>query len=93
MLGQLTIVFLMGMVATGAYIVQQEGMILHWLTKLWSVVPPFWQKPLWTCPACMCSAWGIPTWFLCSDLPLMYLPAHVVAASCVASALTKYLDL
>lgn len=93
MIEQLAIVLLMALVATGAYIIQQEGMILHRLTKLWSLLPAFWQKPLWTCPPCICSVWGIPTWFICSDLPLMYLPVHVIGAASMAAMLSKYLDI
>lgn len=52
----------MALVATGAYWVQQEGMILERLGKLWSFLPSFWQKPLWTCAACMVSTWGTPVW-------------------------------
>lgn len=62
MLDHLGIIALMALVATGAYEVQQDGMILQRLGKFWSFLPSFWQKPLWTCAVCMCSVFGIPIW-------------------------------
>ena len=82
-------IILMALVATGAYWVQQEGMILERLGKFWSFLPVFWQKPFWSCGICMVSVWGIPTWFAVEHPSIWYLPIHLFAAAGLAAYLTK----
>lgn len=92
-MADITIAAIMALVAVGAYLVQQEGMALQWLPVLWAWLPGFWQKPFWTCPTCMVSVWGIPTWMLLADAPWSHLPVHLFVAACIANGITKYLDL
>ena len=103
----IAIVVLMALVAYGAHIVQQEGMILEGLGKLWSrtrpsafadgclginpkpYIPSFWQKPLWTCPPCMCSVWGIPVALILAPDLWPFLPIHLFAAAGLAAYLNR----
>lgn len=92
MFDHLTIVVLMALVAYGAHIVQQEGMILWRLGKFWAhdlEVAPFFQKPLWTCPPCMCSVWGIPVALIVAPDLWMFLPIHLFAAAGLAAYLNR----
>ena len=89
MLDHIGIVVLMAFVAYGAHIVQQEGMILGRLGKLWAVIPSFWQKPLWTCPPCMCSVWGIPTALLVAPDNWTYIPIYLFASAGLAAYLNR----
>ncbi len=82
-------IILMALTAHGAHIVQQEGMILERLGKLWSRLPAFWQKPLWTCPPCMCSVWGIPVALIVSPDLWSFLPIHLFAAAGLAAYLNR----
>ena len=75
------IVALMALVAQGAYISQQEGMILNVLTKAWVHLPAWMQKPLHTCPICMVSVWGIPTWAIVDCTNGHLLPVYLLAAA------------
>ncbi len=92
MTDHLAIVVLMALVAYGAHTVQQEGMILERLGKAWAhdlAVPAFWQKPLWTCPPCMCSVWGIPTALIVAPELWPFLPIHLFAAAGLAAYLNR----
>lgn len=89
MADHLITVMLMALVATGAYWVQQEGMILERLGRFWLFLPSFWQKPLWTCAVCMVSVWGTPVWFALIDAPLRQLPIDLLAAAGLAAYLNK----
>jgi hypothetical protein len=40
-----------------------EGMINAWLPRLAGRLPLFIRKPLYLCPICMTSIWGITLWF------------------------------
>ena len=71
----------MALVAQGAYISQQEGMILHVLTKVWRYLPAYLQKPTFTCPICMVSVWGIPTWAIVDCTNAHLLPIYLLAAA------------
>lgn len=97
----------MALVAYGAHTIQQEGMILERLGKLFSkthadqwiivegkkvpkpYIPFFWQKPLWTCPPCMCSVWGIPTALIVAPDLWPFLPIHLFAAAGLAAYLNR----
>lgn len=89
MIWHLGIVVLMALVATGAYEVQQEGMILEKLGNLWKRLPSFWQKPLWTCPICCVSVWGIPAMLIVAPSLWMYLPLYLFASAGLAAYLNK----
>lgn len=83
---------IMALVAFGAHIAMQEGMILHQLAKLFTHAPTWAHKPLFACPPCMCSAWGIPVWFAITPGPLhslAYLPIHILAAAGIAAYLNR----
>jgi hypothetical protein len=84
MIDHLTTPVVMALVAVGAYVVQQEGMVLGRLPDLWKRLPPFWQKPFWTCPPCMCSVWGIPAWLLVTDHRWALLPVDLLMAAGIA---------
>ena len=89
MIEHIAIVALMALVAHGAHTVQQDGMILERLGKLWAFLPSFWQKPLWTCPPCMCSVWGIPTALIVAPDLWPFLPIHLFAAAGLAAYLNR----
>ena len=83
---------IMALVAYGAHIAMQEGMILHPLAKLFAHAPTWAHKPLFACPPCMCSAWGVPVWFAITPDPLhslAYLPIHILAAAGIAAYLNR----
>jgi hypothetical protein len=88
MVDHLLIAALMAMVAQGAYASQQEGMILHVLTKAWMKLPTFFHKPTFTCPVCMVSVWGIPTALLLGAEPMM-LPVYLLAAAGINAVVTQ----
>ena len=82
----LTFIAVMALVAQGAYAAQQEGMILHSLSRLFAKLPTWTHKPTHTCPVCMVSVWGVPALFylahfggLCLDPWL--LPVYLLAAA------------
>lgn len=89
MLEHFLIVVLMALVASGAHHVQQEGMILERVGKAWAFLPSFWQKPLWTCPVCMVSVWGIPAMFVVAPHLWPYLPLYLFASAGLAAYLNK----
>ena len=97
MITAVLIPLLMALVAQGAYAAQQEGMFAHWLTYLWEAIawpfPKKWQKyihkPLFTCPICMVSVWGIPTWWMFGGGYLVYLPFYILAAAGINAVITK----
>lgn len=89
MIHHVAIVVLMALVAYGAHIVQQEGMILERLGKLWSFLPAFWQKPLWTCPPCMCGAWGVPAALIVAPDLWPYLPIYLFASAGLSAYLNR----
>ena len=80
MVDHVLIVALMAMVAQGAYASQQEGMILHLLTKVWGYLPTYLHKPTFTCPICMVSVWGIPTALVLGAEPML-LPIYLLASA------------
>jgi hypothetical protein len=88
MVDHLLIAALMAMVAQGAYASQQEGMILHVLTKTWMKLPTFFHKPTFTCPVCMVSVWGIPTALLLGAEPML-LPVYLLAAAGINAVVTQ----
>jgi hypothetical protein len=88
MVDHLLIAALMAMVAQGAYASQQEGMILHLLTKAWMKLPTFFHKPTFTCPVCMVSVWGIPTWYMMGG-ELVILPVYLLAAAGINAVVTQ----
>ena len=88
MVDHLLIAALMAMVAQGAYASQQEGMILHVLTKAWSKLPTFLHKPTFTCPVCMVSVWGVPTWFVMGG-ELVMLPVYLLASAGINAVVTQ----
>ena len=88
MVDHLLIAALMAMVAQGAYASQQEGMILHVMTKAWMKLPTFLHKPTFTCPVCMVSVWGIPTWYVMGG-ELVMLPVYLLAAAGINAVVTQ----
>jgi hypothetical protein len=80
MVDHVLIVALMAMVAQGAYASQQEGMILHVLTKVWGYLPTYLHKPTFTCPICMVSVWGVPTALVLGAEPML-LPIYLLASA------------
>jgi hypothetical protein len=78
----------MAMVAQGAYASQQEGMILHVLTKAWMKLPTFFHKPTFTCPVCMVSVWGVPTALVIGCEPML-LPVYLLAAAGINAVVTQ----
>jgi hypothetical protein len=88
MVDHLLIAALMAMVAQGAYASQQEGMILHILTKAWMKLPTFLHKPTFTCPVCMVSVWGVPTWYMMGG-ELVMLPVYLLAAAGINAVVTQ----
>jgi hypothetical protein len=87
MVEHLIYIVLMALVATGAHIVQEDGMILHPLAKLLGQLPAFLHKPLFTCPVCMVSVWGIPA--------ALYFGAHpdyIVPYLLASAGLAAYLN-
>lgn len=88
MVEHLTVIVVMALVATGAHIVQEDGMVLHPLTKLWHHLPTFLHKPTFTCPVCMVSVWGIPA-ALCIGAAPMCLPVYLMASAGLAAYLNR----
>ena len=80
MVDHVLIVALMAMVAQGAYASQQEGMILHLLTKVWGYLPTYLHKPTFTCPICMVSVWGVLTALVLGAEPML-LPIYLLASA------------
>lgn len=80
MVDHVLIVAIMAMVAQGAYASQQEGMILHLLTKVWGYLPTYLHKPTFTCPICMVSVWGVPTALVLGAEPML-LPIYLLASA------------
>jgi hypothetical protein len=80
MVDHVLIVAIMAMVAQGAYASQQEGMILHLLTKVWGYLPSYLHKPTFTCPICMVSVWGVPTALVLGAEPML-LPIYLLASA------------
>ena len=75
------IVALMALVPIGGSVAMGEGMILHFLARAASSLPPWMRKPLYACPRCMVSAWGIPSAFLVfPHLNPWLLPVYLLAA-------------
>jgi hypothetical protein len=89
MIWHLGIVVIMALVATGAYHAQQPGMILSPLLKVWAKLPKSLEYPLWDCPVCMCSLWGIPTALIVAPHLWPYLPIHLLASAGLAAYLNK----
>lgn len=85
----LTVVACMALVAFGAHIAMQEDMILHPLARLLWKAPRWLHKPLFACPPCMCSAWGIPVALLLAPGMAAYLPIHLLAAAGLAAWLNR----
>ena len=87
-----SLILIMALVAQGAYAAQQDGMILHFLAKVWEFFPTWLHKPLFTCPVCMVSLWGIPAIFYVSHFsgyvidPRM-LPVYLLSAAGINWAL------
>jgi hypothetical protein len=88
MVDHVLIVALMAMVAQGAYASQQEGMILHLLTKVWGYLPTYLHKPTFTCPICMVSVWGIPTALVLGAEPML-LPIYLLASAGINSIVNQ----
>jgi hypothetical protein len=88
MVDHLLIAALMAMVAQGAYASQQEGMILHVLTKVWMKLPTFFHKPTFTCPVCMVSVWGVPTALVLGCEPML-LPVYLLAAAGINAVVSQ----
>jgi len=88
MVDHVLIVAIMAMVAQGAYVSQQEGMILHLLTKVWGYLPTYLHKPTFTCPICMVSVWGVPT-ALVLDAEPMLLPIYLLASAGINSIVNQ----
>ena len=80
---------IMALVAFGAHIAMQEGMILHQLAKLFTHAPTWAHKPLFACPPCMCSVWGIPVTLIVSPDLWPFLPIHLFAAAGLAAYLNR----
>ena len=78
----------MAMVAQGAYASQQEGMILHVLTKVWGYLPTYLHKPTFTCPICMVSVWGVPTALVLGADPML-LPIYLLASAGINAILNQ----
>ena len=90
MIEHIGIIILMALVASGAYHVQQDGMILERLGKFWaSFLPSFWQKPFWTCSVCMVSVWGIPTALIVLYVPALMPLVYLFSAAGVAAYLNR----
>jgi hypothetical protein len=88
MVDHVLIVALMAMVAQGAYASQQEGMILHLLTKVWGYLPTYLHKPTFTCPICMVSVWGVPTALVLGADPML-LPIYLLASAGINAILNQ----
>ena len=67
------------------HVAQEDGMVLHFLTKLWGKLPTFLHKPLFTCPICMVSAWGMPA-ALWMGANTWMLPVYVLGAAGIVTA-------
>ena len=85
----LTIIAIMAFVAYGAHIAMQEEMILHPLAKVLTRAPQWAHKPLFACPPCMCSAWGVPVALIMAPDLWPYLPIHLLAAAGLAAWLNR----
>lgn len=86
----LAIVAVMALVPLGAWVAMGEGMALHWLYKIIERLPKWVNKPLGTCPRCMCSAWGIPAALVTfADLNPWLLPLYLFAAVGLQEAVHK----
>ena len=88
MVDHVLIIALMALVATGAHYAQQEGMALHFLARMWQRLPSWVQKPLWTCPICMVSVWGIPAALWMGADPCN-LPLYLLASAGLAAYLNR----
>jgi len=88
MVDHVLIVAIMAMVAQGAYVSQQEGMILHLLTKVWGYLPTYLHKPTFTCPICMVSVWGVPTALVLGAEPML-LPIYLLASAGINSIVNQ----
>ena len=88
MIDHAVMVAVMAMVAQGASIAMEEGMIAHPLARLFTKLPEWFHKPLFTCPVCMCSAWGIPAALWMGADPWM-LPVYLLASSGLNAILAR----
>lgn len=79
---QLTVIAVMAIVASGAFISMGEGMVLAPLgTLLWKVPEPF-RHPLASCQRCMVSVWGTGAVFALGMMPEWYLlPVYWLCAA------------
>lgn len=81
MADHLTIIAVMALVPMGAWVAMGDGMVLEWLSVAMRVLPEWGQKPLSTCPRCMCSAWGIPAaMYAFPDMNPWLIPVYLLAA-------------
>ena len=51
-------IVVMALAGMGAFVAQDEGMVLHGLRKLSNGWPDFIRKPVSACSRCMVSVWG-----------------------------------
>lgn len=64
--------------------------VLWWLRYYGSLLPAFWRKPIYACPICMCSVWGLLVTFLIGWVfmipSLQMLPVYVMGFWMAAGA-------
>ena len=72
----------MALVPLGIWVATGEGMVMEWMHKLVSRLPPMLAKPLATCPRCMVTGWGVPAVLLLNagDVSILALLAYIPAA-------------
>jgi hypothetical protein len=72
----------MALVPLGIWVAMGEGMVLQWLHKMVSKLPPMLSKPLATCARCMVTGWGVPAVLLLNagDVSILALLAYIPAA-------------
>lgn len=49
------------------------------------------SKPLFNCPTCMASVWGVTYWLLFHPCSLLFLPVYILAVSASATFLNRLL--
>lgn len=81
-MGILTVIAVMALAASGAFISMGEGMILAPLGKfLWKVPEP-WRHALASCQRCMVSVWGTAAVYALGIAPEWYLlPVYWIGAA------------
>ena len=90
MVEHLTVIAVMALVASGAYVSMGNGMALAWFRVLAERIPEPWRHPLSSCSYCMVSVWGTAAVYALCIAPVWYtLPVYWLCAAGLQSLFSK----